>query len=112
LGQPEVLLHSLSRFFQFLPGEQTRVAAATDRREGTVIRLLQKQVPVSLATPEYDDLRKRVFRRDAWRCQFCGFMTNLEVHHQTFRSHSGQDREENLITLCTDCHSSAHRRKG
>jgi 5-methylcytosine-specific restriction endonuclease McrA len=35
-------------------------------------------------------------------------MLNLEVHHKMFRSHSGQDSEENLITLCADCHSTAH----
>jgi len=26
--------------------------------------------------------------------------SNLEVHHREFRSHSGADSEENLITLC------------
>jgi len=73
-------------------------------------QFLQKQVPVRLENHEYEDLRKRVVRRDGWRSQFCGSMTNLEVHHQRFRSHSGEDAEGNLITLCTDCHSSAHRR--
>jgi len=67
-------------------------------------QLLQKQVPVRLATRDYEELRKRVLRRDGWRCQFCGSMTNLELHHQQFRSHSGEDTEDNLITLCTDCH--------
>ncbi len=38
----------------------------------------------------------------------CGTMSNLEVHHKEFRSHSGDDSEENLITLCTACHASAH----
>src|ERR1700692_4169739 len=28
-------------------------------------------------------------------------LINLEVHHRQFRSHSGHDSEENLITLCT-----------
>ena len=28
-------------------------------------------------------------------------MSNLEVYHKEFRSHSGHDSEENLITLCT-----------
>jgi 5-methylcytosine-specific restriction endonuclease McrA len=37
-------------------------------------------------------------------------MTNLEVHHREFRSHSGEDTEENLITLCTACHARVHRR--
>ena len=46
-----------------------------------------------------------------WRCQFCGSMTNLEVHHQQFRSHSGPDHEENLITLCNSCRLSIHWRR-
>jgi 5-methylcytosine-specific restriction endonuclease McrA len=58
----------------------------------------------------YESLRQQVLRRDAWRCQFCGTMSNLEVHHMEFRSHSGKDSEENLITLCTACHGSVHRR--
>jgi 5-methylcytosine-specific restriction endonuclease McrA len=56
----------------------------------------------------YEDLRQRVLRRDGWRCQSCGAMTNLEVHHQQFRSHSGADSEQNLMTLCSDCHAAIH----
>jgi 5-methylcytosine-specific restriction endonuclease McrA len=37
-------------------------------------------------------------------------MSNLEVHHKEFRSHSGADTEENLITLCVACHAAVHRR--
>jgi len=56
----------------------------------------------------YEKLRQQVLRRDGWRCQSCGTMSNLEVHHQDFRSHSGQDTEENLLTLCSTCHSCVH----
>ena len=56
----------------------------------------------------YERLRQKVLRRDGWRCQSCGAMSNLEVHHQEFRSHSGNDVEANLITLCTACHAAAH----
>jgi len=49
-----------------------------------------------------------VLRRDGGRCQFCGSRLSLEVHHQHFRSHSGEDMEENLIALCANCHSVAH----
>jgi len=71
-------------------------------------RSLQKQAPLRLERPEYEELRQRVLRRDGWRCQFCGSRLSLEVHHQHFRSHSGEDTEENLITLCANCHSVAH----
>jgi ATP-dependent DNA helicase RecQ len=57
----------------------------------------------------YENLRQQVLRRDGWRCQSCGAMVNLEVHHKEFRSHSGVDSEENLITLCTTCHAHIHR---
>jgi 5-methylcytosine-specific restriction endonuclease McrA len=58
----------------------------------------------------YESLRRQILRRDGWRCQSCGTMSNLEVHHRKFRSHSGADSEENLITLCTACHARVHRR--
>ena len=57
----------------------------------------------------YEGLRQQVLRRDGWRCQSCGAKVNLEVHHNHFRSHSGHDSEENLITLCTRCHADIHR---
>jgi len=62
-----------------------------------------------LAGANLDSGQPDVLRRDGWRCQFCGSLTNLEVHHQQFRSHSGEDEEDNLITLCNGCHSTAHR---
>jgi 5-methylcytosine-specific restriction endonuclease McrA len=57
-------------------------------------------------------LRKQVLRRNSWRCQSCGSMSNLEVHHKEFGSQSGHDSEENLITLCFDCHASVHGQPG
>jgi 5-methylcytosine-specific restriction endonuclease McrA len=56
----------------------------------------------------YDALRRQVLARDGWHCQQCGSMTNLEVHHQEFRSHGGEHDEANLITLCSACHRTAH----
>jgi len=72
------------------------------------IAKIEKLSQIRLKFEEYDKLRRAILQRDGWRCQFCGAMTNLEVHHQRFRSHSGEDTEENLTTLCDDCHSSIH----
>jgi ATP-dependent DNA helicase RecQ len=65
-----------------------------------------KRLP--LDTVSYGELRQQVLRRDGWRCQSCGAMLNLEVHHKQFRSHSGHDSEENLITLCESCQQEMH----
>ena len=58
----------------------------------------------------YASLRHQVLHRDGWRCQACGGMSNLEVHHQELRSHGGADSDENLITLCNGCHAREHAR--
>lgn len=57
----------------------------------------------------YEALRQQVLCRDGWRCQSCGAISNLEVHHKQLRSHSSEDSELNLITLCTGCHAQQHR---
>jgi 5-methylcytosine-specific restriction endonuclease McrA len=64
---------------------------------------------VRLASEPYRKLREQVLHRDGWRCQSCGAMSNLEVHHSEFRSHSGEDSDDNLLTLCASCHASIHR---
>ena len=64
--------------------------------------------PGRLDPVSYENLRQRVLRRDGWRCQSCGTMSNLEVHHLQFRSHAGEDSEQNLITLCSTCHTAIH----
>lgn len=61
---------------------------------------------VRLDADAYRQLHQQVLERDSWRCQVYGVMSNLEVQ---FRSHSGPDMEENLITLCTACHANLHR---
>ena len=67
-----------------------------------------KAAPLRLDPWSYGTLSQQVLRRDGWRCQSCGSMSNLEVHHREFRSHSGSDLEENLITVCTVCHAAVH----
>ena len=58
----------------------------------------------------YRQLCLEVLHRDGWRCQSCGKLQNLQIHHKKCRSQSGDDSEQNLITLCADCHSSVHHR--
>lgn len=70
--------------------------------------LSPKNPRMQLEPQSYRELHQAVMRRDGWRCQFCGRMQQLQVHHIQFRSHSGSDTEENLITLCADCHAQLH----
>ncbi len=53
-------------------------------------------------------MRRRILERDGWRCQRCGSLTDLHVHHLQFRSRGGTESEANLITLCARCHAREH----
>ena len=72
-------------------------------------RIPEKRSPLRLAPKLYEDLRRQVLRRDGWRCQSCGALSHLEVHHRQLRSRAGDDAEQNLITLCNACHAILHR---
>ncbi len=63
---------------------------------------------VRVASVQYAALRKEILARDNWRCQVCGHLKNLDVHHIRRRSALGEDLETNLITLCRECHQMLH----
>lgn len=57
----------------------------------------------------YSSRRSAILHRDNYTCQCCGKKNcRLEVHHIKFKSNGGTDDEENLITLCEDCHKKVH----
>ena len=57
----------------------------------------------------YSSRREAILHRDNYTCQCRGKKScRLEVHHVKFKSNGGTDDEENLITLCEDCHKGVH----
>ena len=54
--------------------------------------------------------RREVYRRDGYRCALCDSSQGLQVHHAIPRGEGGTDSPQNLITLCSYCHSHAHGR--
>ena len=57
----------------------------------------------------YSSRREAILHRDNYTCQCCGKKScRLEVHHVKFKSNGGTDDEENLLTLCEDCHKGVH----
>lgn len=61
----------------------------------------------------YYDVRYFVFARDNYICQVCKKKNKiLRTHHLVYKSNSGTDRADNLITVCTDCHTSENHKEG
>ena len=51
---------------------------------------------------------RTIKRRDDCQCVKCGKSNNLNVHHIVPVGSGGDDCNDNLATLCRDCHSEAH----
>jgi 5-methylcytosine-specific restriction endonuclease McrA len=61
----------------------------------------------------YYDARYYVFARDNYTCQVCRSKNKiLRTHHIIYSSEGGSDKADNLITVCTDCHTSENHKKG
>jgi hypothetical protein len=56
-------------------------------------------------------LMKRVLERDEWRCQKCGALENLQVHHRIKGIQLGNDSLDNRATLRAHGHERERRRK-
>ena len=91
-------------------------------REGTLYSVkLPREVPaakeriaalddLSRSLNYYDDpaLRKELFERDQWICQYCGervSASNATLDHRIPASKGGPDSPENLVTSCFLCNS-------
>lgn len=65
--------------------------------------------------PDWDSRRKRVYRRDGYKCQNCGSKggpkgdTELHAHHIVPKAKGGSHKISNLKTVCKDCHDAIHR---
>jgi len=74
----------------------------------TAQQMLRKVKRIRLGKQIYRRLMKRVLERDGWRCQKCGSLENLQVHHKIKRSQQGDDALENLVSLRAHCHMEEH----
>ncbi len=52
--------------------------------------------------------QKRGKQRDKSTCQICGSKKNPEGHHIFDYAFGGAPDEDNIITLCHNCHTKAH----
>ena len=92
------------RLYHPVVAEKAHVAwAEALRRRALFIRRLEMESGV------WDDLRRAVFRRDAYTCRYCSKRgERLECDHVLPLSRGGDSTVENLVTACKPC----NRRKG
>lgn len=72
--------------------------------------MFPKHKPIRLKGKALAELNKRIHDRDGDCCLLCGDPVDPgeKFHHIDFKSHGGDDSEENGATVCIDCHNFAH----
>ena len=91
------------------PNLTSESRCADHAREHEVARRLRTDATGRRSdTPQWRKARKAAKARDGYHCQLCWGRDELEVHH--INRIRGDDRLENLITLCEGCHRDLHGR--
>jgi hypothetical protein len=62
-----------------------------------------------LKTPQWQDMRLKVLKRDDYTCQGCLENPATEVHHITYDNWKNEFMFE-LMSLCRECHSRFHKK--
>ena len=57
-----------------------------------------------------DKVRKTVFERDSYICQYCGSKEKMTIDHIFPRSRGGRGYSDNLVACCSHCNSVKHNR--
>ena len=61
---------------------------------------------------QWDKLRREVYARDKYTCQWCGAKGKVHAEHIIQKSEGGSDHLSNLQTLCGLCHALKHGWRG
>lgn len=62
-----------------------------------------------LKSKYWEYVKKKVLRRDKYKCTVCGKTTTLQVHHTTYKHHKKEHKHLNdLLTVCDNCHYEIH----
>lgn len=113
-GSAKVILGRVMPVFRCQPQEAEAALAAMD--ELGLVSWNGKQVVIpreALVVPHTDPrrpssstweaLRKKVFARDSYTCQYCGNTTELECDHIVPVSRGGTHAIDNLTAACRKC---------
>lgn len=75
----------------------------------SLLKTLLKNKRRNYYPSNWNELRKKIYKRDHFACQKCGKKnTRLHVHHKVSLSSGGTNRMDNLTTLCKKCHMNHH----
>ena len=76
-----------------------------DNRAFFILYMANKSYSEKLKDPRWQRKRLEVMQRDNFKCAICSTETKtLNVHHKTYKGDPWEQENEDLTTLCEDCH--------
>ncbi len=85
--------------------ERPAVRPAADRKKRQTSR--QRKYNGHLRSTYWLAMRRALFAERGKSCEWCHATAKLHVHHVTYERF-GQERPEDLVILCRDCHMRVH----
>ncbi len=64
-----------------------------------------------LASELWKRIKAPILVRANGRCEDCGNHSKLDVHHKNYARIGGDEKQEDLIALCHECHKKADRKR-
>jgi hypothetical protein len=68
----------------------------------------RQRIGIALSDYDFNPLRERIFRRDGYRCVYCGNVfpdEALSLDHVQPRMRGGDNSDGNLVTACKACNT-------
>lgn len=69
--------------------------------------IVKSRYQLYIESPEFADIRSKVFWRDGHKCRACGSTESLQAHHLSYRNVYHEDLDD-IICLCRTCHAAYH----
>lgn len=101
-----VFLLSILFFHKYLDFILLFLSKNLDKRKNKPLKKIDYKAYIN--SEEWKRKAKKIRRRDGLRCRLCHTnSTELHVHHSTYER-LGFEKDNDLITLCKNCHSKFH----
>lgn len=85
----------------------THVRQRAWKREQRIITLGYASYNDYIRSPAWRAVKRRYAEQQPWICNICGTEDGLQLHHRTYER-VGEERLEDLMPLCEDCHEMVH----
>ena len=61
-----------------------------------------------ISSEKWNIIKHIIVRKRGYKCELCGHIRNIQLHHKNYDHKLGYEREEDLILLCDRCHKVSH----